>query len=378
MTEARRSRDSDGPRGHSYAPTGLGFPMAIMLGALVVIATTVLPSLWLVGDRIELFEILVPGLQQTLRNSTAAALSLALVAAAVGAACLSRPLARLAQVFEGPRDDELPPTAPKHAVASVRRLYEAFSAYAKEYRYRVVLAKAGRSMLEQFVESLSLPVALFDPDGHLATLNGPLRALLHADERAKAVPTNGFPRDEVVAAVRRSESRGEPVKAAFAIGNELRLEGWVQALRQPDATSAAVFVAGSTSIQRPASPLPKPHTVTTCTLQALCTQSQARVQARESQVKVAAVQWDLGEVADRIVADSENRCSWALAMVLEAALQGGVALPITAEGLDTTLRLVVPGRVPASVRATSHALIQALGGRVTNDSGKTLVFLPCG
>lgn len=302
-------------------------------------------------------------LQQVLRNSQAAALSLALLLSALAAFVFMRPLQRLLKSAKAMSAGDYTASQTWQGTDEIGDVGLALNHLAMELRQRLATAQAAETLLVQAGEFLSAPLAIVERNGSIVMINGEFRRLVE-DETTDA--------EDVVARLLGSKKYAKTYRAARGgdhdgvmhwtrkrIGMALRMHLLERPGREP------LMLLTVHDAPPDSSPLPNPGDTRVKELDELMQVAVRRAQVRREKCTFEVDYLDQN-VGDTPVAEVDERVAMALTAFLEASARGQSSVHVCAEVDGTHVEVWVDGETGTAPLRLLRALLEPCGGDVVD------------
>jgi len=329
------------------------------------------------GTSVEGLKLVSDRTVAVLRNAQAVAVSLALGLSLLAAMVLVRPLSRVRTAAEALAAGDFGVQLGKMGNDEIGDVGRALDALMPELRRRMAIAGAGEAMLVQLVEVLNMPVAIFEIDGKVLTLNGAARRLLQIEGPSAGQRLREMLDDESLkAALVLAEEEGQPEPVRLRFRDRIVEGASVFVLKRPGAAPLGLLLAPA--LPQEESQLPSASDVTPLPLAVLIERAQetANGSLADRGVELRPPS-DLPEVA---LADAQGRLTSALSRTLLscagtfAGRPGRLKLDVEVEPTRVGLRFdaATGGDDLGAIRP----LLEPLGGTIDAQPGETTLWLP--
>lgn len=343
----------------------LPLPLKVFVSYVAVVTVGALPIAYYFAN------FLAPNLQAgwVIRVALAMAISAAILLSLAVAVAFSRPLRRIADAADLVLAGDPAVRFPAFSNGEIGRVAAIFQRLATELRKRQAQIEAGRSMLEQLVESMSAPVALIDPRGRMLAVNDAARDLFESTSSAVEGNLRPFLDSELYHdAVREAEALCEPVPVVWANREGRALHGWAQVLRQPDAPSFVLFLGRDAARRQQGSMIPPPEAVESAPLRLWLAACVERAQPAFDRVGVVLSVPEASALEEVSVSDVQGRAGFALSLLLESAIPAAQRhrqdVKVDVEVHPLHVLVTVHSTLQKEVVAVVRSLLKPLGSHI--------------
>lgn len=312
-----------------------------------------------------------------LRNAQGFALSGALLLSLLAAIVLVRPLARLRRAADRLADGDFGVDLGNLGDDEIGDLGRALDKLVGELRRRMATAGAGEAMLTQLVEVLDTPVAIFEADGNVLTMNGAARRMLELEGPSAGARLREMLEDESLReALALAEEEGQPEVVRLRTRDGFVEGVRVYTLKRPG--SAPLGLLLGTAVVDHDSELPRPADIEPVALKDVlerATLSSAGT-LTEGNVRLRAPH----HVPDVKLADAHDRLLSAVSRTLLSCAgtfngRGG-SLHLDLEVQDTRVGFCFDAAPGSDDLGAIRPLIEPLGGSLELEPGETTLWLP--
>lgn len=324
-------------------------------------------------------ESLTDALRAVFGNSLALSLSVAIFLSLASALVFLRPMQRVVTAALALAEGDYTAAPSRLGNDEIGDVGRALKQLGIELRRRLAHAEAGSAMLTQLVETVSVPLAIFDSEGAAVAINGAARELLGAVGETEEDRLDAFVSHDVIrAARRRCMEAGRPESVKLSLGKDgLEVRGWLSSLERPERPPFMVFLGRAT--YRPAgSRLPKPSHVRVVQLADVVGSglSRATPVLRDEGLSPP----EPGEVPRAWVSDAYGRLAMAVSLAAEesarlAARGTGELIPLAYTLDDGVVAVVLPGSLGSEAIANLRMLLEPLGGEVRVEGSRAELLL---
>lgn len=317
---------------------------------------------------IDRIEELTSGMSNAIRNSQAAALTVAILLSLLAAYLYSRPLQRLVRMSNQLASGDLTPSEVWKTEDEIGDIGRALNRMALEFRTRLANSDAGMMLFEQLVEDVDSPMAVLAGTEAIA-VNAAFRRVVEHDTRDA---------EEVLAVIVKS-----PAFAKAKADAETRTDGVIFGFaREKFGIPMKLFAlkrAGQESLyvlhcHVPEGFLthwhPSPQHVTTLDVLESVSDAIRRAKAVNAGLEITTENHDESFVA----ADVDRRVDTALDFAIDAAAdEEPEGFVIQIRQTDTTVMITLDVSLPPWIGKLAGSMIGAVGGSVVDD-GRMLTF----
>lgn len=317
---------------------------------------------------IDRIEELTRGMSNAIRNSQAAALTVAILLSLLAAYLYSRPLQRLVRMSNQLASGDLTPSEVWKTEDEIGDIGRALNRMALEFRTRLANSDAGMMLFEQLVEDVDSPMAVLAGNDAVA-VNAAFRRVVEHDTRDA---------EEVLAAILKS-----PAFAKAKADAEDKTDGVIFGFaREKFGIPMKLFAlkrAGQESLfvlhcHVPEGFLthwhPSPQDVTTVDVLESVSDAIRRAKAVNADLEVSIESSEESFMA----ADVDRRVDTALDFAIDAAAdEEPEGFAINIRQTDTTVIIALDVSLPPWIGKLAGSMIGAVGGSVVDD-GRTLTF----